>query len=102
MKEFKVVNKPEQEIEKIVCDRCKLESLRQKSGIHAGVHPYIDTVSIYWGYGSTYDQELWEYDLCQNCITEIFQDVKKSVYMNEAGPEDEDTEDTEDTENEGK
>ena len=83
MKEYVVVNEPKKEIKTLVCDKCGLESHKSENGVHAGVQPYIESLSVYWGYGSTYDQELWEYDLCEKCIVDIFKDVKKSVYVNE-------------------
>ncbi len=84
MKTFETVKTTREELVELSCDKCGLMS-KKHGALPAGVNPYIDTVSIYFGYGSQYDQDLWEIDLCEKCIENTFGDIKKSVYTNEIG-----------------
>ena len=61
MKKYKnvTVNKEVETIEEYICDRC--EKVSKDS-----VSPYVQTIHIDWGYGSKFDTELWEIDLCED------------------------------------
>ena len=55
-----------------------------------GVEPYIETIGIHFGYGSKYDNEYWELDLCEKCIEELFGDIAQKYRTPEDGMEGED------------
>ena len=85
MKKFQKVTKTTDEVKEITCDRCGKRSV--KNIVPVGMDPYIDTISVYWGYGSKYDGELWEFDLCEKCIEETLGVIKHSTYNNEIDPD---------------
>lgn len=80
MKSFKTVQTTKEDLTEITCDNCGVISKGSKNGLHPGMDPYIDTIPIYWGYGSKYDQELWEIDLCESCIEKILGSIKHQVF----------------------
>jgi hypothetical protein len=66
MKKFKTVEVPQDVIINYVCDKCKIES-------KDGFFPYIHTLHIDWNYGSKFDGDMWEVDLCENCLIEMLE-----------------------------
>lgn len=86
MKKFETQQVPKDELVKITCDKCGLESSKH-GALPAGVNPYIDTIHVEWGFGSKNDMELWEFDLCEYCIEKIFKGIKKSTYENGITPD---------------
>lgn len=60
------------EVEYIVCDKCNLKSERSDA-FPAGTFPAITRVEVFFGYGSKFDTEIWELDLCDDCAKKIFE-----------------------------
>ena len=72
MKKLKTIEVPENVIENITCDKCGKVS-------EDGFIPYIHTISIDWGYGSKFDTEKWEIDLCENCLVQMLENSKIKI-----------------------
>jgi hypothetical protein len=72
MKDYKVIETQEKVPVNYKCDRCGVFS-------EDGFNPYIETFKIQWGYGSNFDLEEWEFDLCEDCIKEKLQDVNVKI-----------------------
>lgn len=85
MKKFQEVTRTEQEATEITCDKCGIRSIRNI--VPPGVNPYIETIGIHWGYGSKYDQEYWEFDLCEKCIEKTLGSIKHQTFNNEVDPD---------------
>ena len=66
MKEYKEETRIMDVLDKTVCDKCGVEAKKYESFIEIYHH---------FGYGSEYDNEYWEIDLCEKCLLEV---IKKS------------------------
>ena len=75
MKKFDTIEVPREIVTEYVCDKCGVKS-------EDGFDPYIQTIHIDWGYGSKFDTELWEIDLCQECLIDILGGVNVQQYKN--------------------
>jgi hypothetical protein len=73
MKKFNTVEVPQEVVTEFCCDRCKKVS-------EDGFIPYIHTLHIDWGYGSKFDGDMWEVDLCEDCIIEILEGTDIQQY----------------------
>lgn len=82
MKKYKTVTKETKELKKITCDRCGVTS-SENDEMPAGMSPYIETIGIHWGYGSKYDNDYWEWDLCEKCIEETLGQIKCNMYSSD-------------------
>ena len=74
MRIYKDVKKIEthKEVVAIKCDRCHKEYSNDYD------HD-ITPIQIEFGYGSKFDTEIWNFDLCDECIEEVFKDIDKKV-----------------------
>ena len=82
MKEYRTIVKKTKELKEITCDRCGTTSY-EKENVPAGIFTYIETIGIHWGYGSKYDTDYWEWDLCEKCIEETLGKIKCTKYSDE-------------------
>ena len=55
----------------VICNKC---GERKKSGI---TNPFT-LVKIWFEYGSKYDDDYWEFDICDDCIDSIIKTFKYS------------------------
>ncbi len=67
MKKYQTVKsvKETEEVNEVQCDICGVKST-PIAGM--AIDPYIETVQIYFGYGSRYDDNLFEIDICDDCF----------------------------------
>jgi hypothetical protein len=73
MKKFKTVEIPQEIVTEYKCDKCGKES-------EDGFDPYIHTLRIDWNYGSKFDLETWEVDLCEDCLVKMLEGTKVRVH----------------------
>lgn len=70
----------EHKLTEICCNKCGTKSEIHYEGIHEAdfsVNEY-QTFSTYFGYGSRFDNERWEFDLCEDCLVELIKTFKYS------------------------
>ena len=72
MKKFKTIEMPQEIVTEYVCDKCGKKS-------EDGFSPYIQTLHIDWGYGSKFDTEMWEIDLCEECLIKMLEETNTTV-----------------------
>ena len=63
MRQFRIYNKEEKQITKIICNLCKKE-IEIKNGI---LKEDVLSVEKCWGYFSNKDNEVHRFDLCEEC-----------------------------------
>lgn len=61
----------------ITCDKCGKTDTDEDGYIVTDINPF----SIGFGYGSKRDGEKWEIDLCDDCLDEVFKDIKDKIYI---------------------
>jgi len=71
MKQYKTVLEKVDLLEKCICNKCGKE-------IKSAVGDFNDCSDYQhfwfrWGYVSKFDGEVWEFDLCEDCINEFVQ-----------------------------
>lgn len=64
MKEYITKQQEVKEIDRITCDKCD-KLINEYHGDHA-------TLQFHAGYGSPFDGDLWEVDLCEDCYWALF------------------------------
>lgn len=60
MKQYKIVEKKDLEVDDVICDSCG------KSCYNGTNFEFIELVN-HWGYGSKHDMETWEAQICEEC-----------------------------------
>lgn len=75
MRQFKVYNRQEKEITKIICNQCGKE-IEVVNGI---AKEEVLTVEKQWGYFSDKDNELHQFDLCEDCYDKLLSSFKIPV-----------------------
>ena len=72
MKEFKTVEKTVKELAALTCNKCGCkkpiydDSLESLSDLHE-----FQSFMFSFGYGSKFDEQVWEFDLCENCLEDF-------------------------------
>ena len=77
MKKYKEVKEiiKTKKLKKIICNSCgKTET--KKDNEHFELMPSITNIKISFGYGSKFDTELHEFDLCDECYEKIISKFK--------------------------
>ena len=72
MKEFKTVEKTVEELAALTCNKCgctKPVNEDSLEGIAASQE--YQSFNLHFGYGSKFDDQVWEFDLCDNCLEEF-------------------------------
>lgn len=59
-------------IEDIVC----VETVCNKCGYKSENKTEIQSFKLNWGYSSPFDLEVWEFELCPTCLTELINSFK--------------------------
>lgn len=54
----------------VTCNKCGASSTRKNEHDHYFSNEF-QTFHTNFGYGSKYDNERWEFDLCDDCLTEL-------------------------------
>lgn len=75
MRQFKVYNRQEKEITKIICNQCGKE-IEVVNGI---AKEEVLTVEKQWGYFSDKDNEFHQFDLCEDCYDKLISSFKIPV-----------------------
>ena len=77
MREYVQVPSFTETLVSVSCDRCGRKATDE---IDAQA---IEPIKIMWGYGSKFDLECWEFDLCDTCLEEITKDIRvvKTSYL---------------------
>lgn len=75
MRQFKIYNKQEKEITKIVCNQCGKE-IEVVNGI---AKEEVLTVEKQWGYFSDKDTELHQFDMCEECYDKLISSFRIPV-----------------------
>lgn len=70
--EEREVKRLETYVNGIVCNKCGKETWTNENLNMLNFHEFF----IYFRYGSVFDQENWEFDLCENCILSIIKTFK--------------------------
>ena len=60
-------------IKKILCDKCGKEGFIDNNGM---IFPYMHNIEFSVGYGSDYDGDTIQFDLCDECLTEFMKSFK--------------------------
>jgi hypothetical protein len=75
MKKFKTINKPEQVVTDIKCDKCGNSCLSPKDkNADYGINHM--TLKASWGYMSNHDMETWEAQICEDCAVELSKSIR--------------------------
>lgn len=72
MKIYKIIEKTEEEVQKILCDVCKTEI----DPVHLKNDEYLH-IEKRWGYHSPWDGEIHEFDICPCCYEKFLKQIKK-------------------------
>jgi hypothetical protein len=64
-----------EEVESITCNKCGTIIKPEKKKDYFWIDK-IQNIELEWGFGSQYDQEIWKFDLCEVCLTELIRDFK--------------------------
>lgn len=75
MRQFKIYNKQEKEITKIICNQCGKE-IEVVNGI---AKEEVLTVEKQWGYFSDKDTELHQFDMCEQCYDKLISSFRIPV-----------------------
>lgn len=72
---IKKVKTERQKIISITCNKCGI-IIQPKNETDYSWPDKIQSFKIYWGYGSGHDEEIWEFDLCENCLEQLAKSFK--------------------------
>jgi len=76
MKKFRkedVVEKRDK-LTSIICNKCgKNQELEDEFDLEINK---FQTINLSFGYGSKYDMEYWNFDLCEECVTDLVKSFK--------------------------
>ncbi|MCB7306354.1 hypothetical protein NE683_19890 [Bariatricus massiliensis] len=75
MRQFKIYNKQEKEITKIICNQCGKE-IEVVNGI---AKEEVLTVEKQWGYFSDKDTEFHQFDMCEQCYDKLISSFRIPV-----------------------
>lgn len=76
--EKEIIEKHNEYIEKsVTCNKCgKLKVLEGEDYTREWQANEFQSMHCSFGYGSGYDQERWQFDLCEDCLTDIVREFK--------------------------
>lgn len=72
MRNYKVITTEKEVLDKIYCNKCSREILRNREGYFAD-HLFVEKK---WGYGSVIDGEEHSFDLCEECYIDFIKSFK--------------------------
>jgi hypothetical protein len=76
--EKEIINKEIKRQEtKVICNKCgTTQDLFGEDYEREWQANEFQSLSCYFGYGSRYDMESWQFDLCEDCLTELIKTFK--------------------------
>ena len=76
----KKINKiiKELEITEIICNKCG-KSFKPKNKQDFFWRDIVQSFAIEYQYGSEYDMEIWQFDICEDCLKDFIDSFKYNV-----------------------
>ena len=77
MKQFKTIEKPVEELEALTCNKCGVTAIVRGDGLDSlsALHQF-QSFEMSFGYGSNFDEEIWSFDLCEDCLEKFVSTFK--------------------------
>lgn len=74
----KKTEKVEQIVEEVVsetitCNKCGNSVTQEQRGFESD---YYQNINLHFGYGSSFDMETWNFDICEDCLVEFVKTFK--------------------------
>lgn len=76
MRTYKTIMYPKQFESRIVCNKCGHEMDLDKEEYEEFMTDTIHEFKVSYGYGSEHDLQSYSFDLCENCLDELYRSFK--------------------------